>query len=667
MRRSSVTAALGARDLTVWVFIGCALAWAAFIHSRSYSSNDASRLATIESLVQRGTWAIENSPFATVDKIKVGEHFYSDKPPLLSWLGAGVYALLHHGLGLTLQPQGCAPNQAPAHCRALFESGQADWAYFILTWLFVCLPGALMLAALYRLTRQNHWPNPLSLLFVGLLGFGTALFPFSTVFSNHVPAAAAVVGALAMLIQPPTRGRLAWAGCGLSLGMMLDPFAGLFWALSLVYVLWQYRGQGLWFLAGSAPWLVLTALLDYQIVGNPLLPQMYAPGYAYAGASLSPVATGTQQSANVFRYAFNLLVGERGFLAFYPAALWLGWAAVRSLRVADERLRPVAWITVGASGLFVLYFVFFTDSYGGFSYSPRWLLILVPALALFWVVGPPPRYSIGQWLGLSGLAALSLVNSYLGALNPWTPALPVVRLAYIAPQTPTALAMSGYSSVDEVTLNPRVLVGTNAVHARSFDARRGVVVPAGPTWWFIHASTPLAPALAEALGLPSVSPTAVQADLTEALQHWLLTLNTDVYQSVELSPATKLSATSVSLPQTFGDELTLLGYAWQEQAGEGNLITAWRMEQSPPSRTYRRVFVHLTNLGGQTARQNDDFAADYPSLGAGDVLIQIQSLSLLDLPDGGYWLQLGVYDPNSGQRLYLPDGADRLLLIYLDK
>lgn len=655
------------RDLTVGVVIGLALGWALFIHSRSYSSNDASRLATIESLVHRGTWAIDGSALATVDKIKVGDHFYSDKPPLLSWLGAGVYALLHHGLGLTLQAGGCAPEQTPTYCRALFETQQADWAYFSLTFLFVSLPGALMLTLLYRLAHQNRWPNWLSLLFVGVLGFGTALFPFSTVLSNHVPAAAAVVGALAMLVRAPTRGRLAWAGAGLSLAMLIDPFAGLFWALSLLYIVWQHRGQAWWFVMGSVPWLALTAVLDYQIVGNPWLPQMYASGYAYAGTSLAPVATGTQRAANVFRYAFNLLVGERGFLAFYPVALWLGWAAVRALRAEERRVQQVARITVGASVLFILYFVFFTDSYGGFSYSPRWLLILVPALALFWVLRPPPVYSIGQWVGIGGLATLSVVSAYLGALNPWTPALPLIRLAYITPQAPTALAMSGYNSLDEVALNPRALLGTNAVLARSFDARRGLVIPAGPTWWFVHASTPLAPALTDAVDFPSVGSIALQADLTETLQRWLMTLKTGAFQSAELVPAAESATTAIRLPQTFGDELTLLGFTWQERQGQGSLVTAWRVEQTPHPQTYRRVFVHLTNLSGQTTRQNDDLAADYPSLIQGDVLIQVQPLAMLDLPAGGYWLQLGVYDPVSGQRLYLPEGSDRLLLAYLEK
>lgn len=101
------------RAVTFTIVVVFTLVGSLFIHSRAYSSNDASRLATIESLVERGTWAIDASPFATVDRIKVGEHFYSDKPPILSLAGAGVYSILHNVFGLTLQPWGCTPERMP--------------------------------------------------------------------------------------------------------------------------------------------------------------------------------------------------------------------------------------------------------------------------------------------------------------------------------------------------------------------------------------------------------------------------------------------------------------------------------------------------------------------------------------------------------------------------
>ncbi len=57
-----------------------------------HSGNVFSRYMTIESIVERGTLAIEDSPLlersGSPDLVKFGSHLYSDKPPVLSALGA---------------------------------------------------------------------------------------------------------------------------------------------------------------------------------------------------------------------------------------------------------------------------------------------------------------------------------------------------------------------------------------------------------------------------------------------------------------------------------------------------------------------------------------------------------------------------------------------------
>src|SRR5262245_41975636 len=63
-------------------------------------ANVFSRYATAESLVNRGTLAIEKSPLFEASKpdvAKFGDHFYSDKAPVLSVMAAVVLWLL--GLG----------------------------------------------------------------------------------------------------------------------------------------------------------------------------------------------------------------------------------------------------------------------------------------------------------------------------------------------------------------------------------------------------------------------------------------------------------------------------------------------------------------------------------------------------------------------------------------
>jgi hypothetical protein len=218
------------RDYTWLIVVVFTLIWALTIHSRAYSSNDASRLAAIDSLVTRGTWVIDESRFLTVDKVRLGDHFYSDKPPLLSFVGAGLYSILHQTLGLTLQPEGCDAQRSPAGCRAAAEPAEADWAYVILTLLLVSSSATLILALIYRLARRRGFSNLSSLLFIAVLGLGTALWPYNTVFNNHVPAAAAVLVGLYILMtrDPLTRGQFILIGFSSTLAAAIDLSAGIF-------------------------------------------------------------------------------------------------------------------------------------------------------------------------------------------------------------------------------------------------------------------------------------------------------------------------------------------------------------------------------------------------------------------------------------------------------
>src|ERR1700682_183286 len=92
------------------------------------SWNDISRVASIQALGERGTWAIDDSPWIdqTQDKVFLNGKFYSDKMPLLTWMAAGVYGILH-GLGFSLTPD-CI-----------------TCAYYPLTVLFVSLPASVLL------------------------------------------------------------------------------------------------------------------------------------------------------------------------------------------------------------------------------------------------------------------------------------------------------------------------------------------------------------------------------------------------------------------------------------------------------------------------------------------------------------------------------------------
>lgn len=626
--------------------------WALFIHSRAYSSNDASRLASIESLVQRGTWAIDESPFATIDRIKLGDHFYSDKPPILSWAGAGVYALLHHGFGLTLQPWGCAPERTSTWCRALFEANEADWAYFILTLLLVASPGTLILVLIYRLARRNGRANGSGLWFVIVLGLGTAIFPYSTVFNNHLPAAAATLVAVYGLIttEVPSRIRLIVVGLAAALAAAIDLSCGIFTIALFFYVVARYRSKSLWFAAGALVPIAITIILDYQIIGSPVLPYMVPQGYAYAGSELNATLAGTRRADDVPRYAFDLLFGDRGVIMFYPIVLWYLVGAVHAARSGEVTTRWLARLMLSSSLFYTLYFVLFTDTFGGYSFSPRWLLNLMPLMALFSVIDRSARRSTWRVALIGGVAAYSIAQAYAGALNPWSPALPILRLEYTAPQplTQPNVAMSGYSSFNDVPNDVRKTLGANNIVPRKFDAKRGLVIFNGPGWWFIDQSTPLAPELAGPLGLGVTTTFALNANLTPALNRWLTSFET------------------VGQPE-FNGEIKLLGVQQTQRANELSVITVWTITSQPQPVDQRRIVLELVASDGSIVQNNEALAARYTSLQIGDVLVQVQKLPLTALTAGQYQLQLGVLNPDTGERLKLPGGAERLRVMEISK
>ena len=156
---------------------------APLVHQRVFQAgNDASRFAQIESLVDHGEGPIDGSRYRwTVDHVTIGGRVYSNKPPLLSLLGAAAYLGLKNVTGLTF---------------ARHESA----VIYALNLLLAALPTAWLVAFFHR-TLARCWSAPgTEVGAVGIAGpaaltttalaAGTILTSFSTVLNNHTIAAA---------------------------------------------------------------------------------------------------------------------------------------------------------------------------------------------------------------------------------------------------------------------------------------------------------------------------------------------------------------------------------------------------------------------------------------------------------------------------------------------
>ncbi len=395
------------------------VAIAALTKTKPESWNDRSRIAAIESLVERGTWVIDDSPWVdrTEDKVFLNGRFYSDKMPLFSLMGAGVYAILHDGLGASLSPD-CAT--AGRFC-----------GYSTLTLLLVGVPVTLMLW-LFFLYAREHVPLGHALLGTAALGLGTMLFPYALVFNHHAPAAASLFAAFFLLVRS-AGSRVALIGAGFlsALAISFDVLAGVTAASVLAIALVRSRGQIVWFALGGAVPLVLTALLDYQIAQTIIPPYMITSGYVYPGSGWPATFGGNGTPDDYAAYAFRMFLGGQGLFAYNPLLLFALAGAIGVALTRGHALRVEgAWVALGFVALSI-YLAVGTGNYGGTAYGERWFVPAIPILFSFILFVPPlsrPSWRSAAWGLFLPLLGLSVLSSLQGAQGPWLYSPPPLQM-----------------------------------------------------------------------------------------------------------------------------------------------------------------------------------------------------------------------------------------------
>ena len=127
-------------------------------------------------------------------------------------------------------------------------------------------------------------------------------------------------------------------------------------------------------------------------------------------------------------------------------------------------------------------------------------------------------------------------------------------------------------------------------------------------------------------------------------------------------PVSSSSLPDNLLPASFTDQIDLLGYNLSDRhlvSGESLDLTLYWSPRGRPTHDYT-VFVHLLDSSGQLRGQADSppMAGEYPTSvwDAGEVIADLHTLSLApDLPAGEYKIAIGLYDPETGQRVPIVD------------
>jgi len=403
------------------VFLMALGLYAATTHRRVFvAGNDASRWAAIESLVDHGSASVERSRFAAnIDRIRIGENEYSNKPPLLALGGAAIYAALQALFGWSLSGPG------------------ASSVLYWVTLLLVGVPSAWLVARFYaELKRFPALDGRWRLLLAGALGAGTLLFSFSTTLNNHTVAAALLFAAFAAALD--RRGLASGLAAGLAAAVDLLPGMGLVPLFGWMLLQGRSRGALSRFAAGLACCLAIAGAANLGTHGS-LLPAKLVPGAVDLSAQAGPAAGGVVLPQD-FTYPLEILFGSHGLFAVSPVLLFGAWGLVLACRrprvgaLPDqpdpEGLRgPFADATLGralALGLLLQFagHAALAGSYGGWSYGYRYLLPIQPLLlfcaplALAGSQRPRRRFRIL----FAAVLPVSVLFAALGAYHPWPPA-----------------------------------------------------------------------------------------------------------------------------------------------------------------------------------------------------------------------------------------------------
>lgn len=437
------------RSETHWLWAGRAIVFAAaivaLISARPYAGgwNDGSRFASIEMLGERGTFVIDDSifvkpppiesgkplPYApeplllnllgTQDKLYIDGQFYSDKPPVLSVLMAGVYRVWLAAGGPT------AAERPDLFCW-LFTILTSGLGYVVGVWCIWRLALVLGLRA--------HWAAALTFAFA----FAT-IGPVYTCFTNSHDAmlgpAAALCLALASAGEQPRGTQLLLIGLLAGFTYTFDFGIGSALAVCLAGYCLRTFGWLATLLVGFAalPGVAAHHAFNYA-VGGTFLPANAVPEYLAWPDSPFDVKSMTgglkHGPLRLIGYSADMLFGRKGFLQ-HNLPLMLAPGGVVIVWLANRASRPAVAFAAGWATLGWLVYGTQSSNMSGMCVSIRWF---VPLLAPgFWIVGmllrDAPRYRLDfLWLTAFGVV-VALLNWSLG---PWTPRMTPAFWMWIA-------------------------------------------------------------------------------------------------------------------------------------------------------------------------------------------------------------------------------------------
>ncbi|RPI83060.1 MAG: hypothetical protein EHM42_08805, partial [Planctomycetaceae bacterium] len=227
-------------------------------HTPLFSANDRSRWSTVWSMAERGTYQIDEiirkPGWDTIDKVYLGEHFYSSKPPFVAVVATGIYRAVKQAYGYDL-------------------STQTHEAVRTVLLILNALPWIIALFVLSAIVERYGQSDFARIFAIATAALGTFLTPFLITLNNHSPAAVAFVFSLAPLLRIGEGSRAWWRFA------LAGFFAATCACCELPAALWglialglaaraSVRQAALWFIPAALIPLALFFYTNWQAMGG---------------------------------------------------------------------------------------------------------------------------------------------------------------------------------------------------------------------------------------------------------------------------------------------------------------------------------------------------------------------------------------------------------------
>jgi len=373
--------------------------------------NAVSRALPVLTLLENGSPAIDKYVRRTGDKSRVGDHYFSDKAPLPTLLAVPFYRLVQAvGLDKTDIRTG---KKFPIHIwKPLgIKDGRLSVYPDMIPLLFMCslLFGSLPFAAMIFITAKKALAvscKPFTIALVMVSFYGSFLFVFAGTFFNHIFAAF-----LLLLGYIHVKDR-AYFRSGLFTGLSFLSEYTVCIALPLWLIIIAFREkslkQGSLFVFGALPSIMIFVLYNLVTTGQPLTTL-----YAY---NIIEAFSGHQQSYGfalpslqaIWGLSFSLYLG---LMPHVPVLLFGVYFLFRELFLHSFYKKLLLNYLTVFSFVFFLFISSFFVWWGGWTYGPRYLIVLAALLlyentifltdkkinlCVFWIIGL--LGIIGTWL-----------------------------------------------------------------------------------------------------------------------------------------------------------------------------------------------------------------------------------------------------------------------------